>query len=420
MKTIPFALTLACCLLIEGLFVQAQSQFDTSYLSLNILLDRVERLYPDVLMFNDRAKAYVAEAEGANAWMPPLITAGVDRFPYLLDNLSDTTAMNQAGLMLSFTQMIPNPSKTRSKSDYLQSLALVQTRKGEWTKHELRTIAKQLYYTRHIADKKLETLASNIELLDFVIRVSEERYRYRQSELASIYKAKAKREELYNMMLMENSAIAECSIGMNTLLQRNLATQFTVDTAIALKDIQQIDTTVIESRSDVQAMICMVSSMRLEQAYTEKQLDPDFGIEFRHMQMFAMPNQFSVMGMISVPIAPWSSKMYTASSESLNLQINATINEIESMKLMAKRMANDKFVKLSYARDILSGFIRDILPAYQKSLDANLLAFSQSEGRLFELLDAWEMVLMKRLAYFNELHKALLLQTEYEYEMEIR
>ena len=147
---------------------------------------------------------------------------------------------------------------------------------------------------------------------------------------------------------------------------------------------------------------------------------PDFGLRVSHMNMLGMPNQFSVMGMITIPIVPWSSKMYKTEVQSMTYEIDAMNFEKENMKLMAVRMINEKLAMLKYERQQFDNYQKDIIPLYKKSMEANLLAYKQNTGNFFVLLDAWEMLFMKQLEQLDKLMLLLRLQTEYEYETERR
>jgi outer membrane protein, heavy metal efflux system len=406
-------------LLTSATHAQSEQDSDSSYLSLQSLVEQVEQTYPDVVKFNDKIQAFEAKAEGARAWMSPTFSSGITRFPYSLSGMNEMTPMNQAGLMFSFNQMIINPTKLNTKTDYYKSLTEVELQKAQWTKNELRMLARKLYYQRYVAEKKLIVIQESEDLLTLFISTAESRYTYNQSSLGNIYKAKAKLEEIKNMRLMEESMIAESDIGINTLLNRELSTTFSIDTSIALKEYSAIFSPDTIQRSDIAVMQKMIESMQIEKKYMASQRLPDFGMEIQHMQMFGMPEQFSVMGMITIPIVPWSSKMYKSDVKAMQFEIQYVEKEIEGMQLMATRMATEKLVMLSYTKEQMINYETSIIPAFEKTFDANLLAFRQNTGDFFVLLDAWEMLLMKKMELLNLRLKSFYQQTDYEYEMEI-
>ena len=64
----------------------------------------------------------------------------------------------------------------------------------------------------------------------------------------------------------------------------------------------------------------------------------DAGVYLLNMQMIGMHSQWSIMGMATIPIVPWSSKMYTSETKSIDFQIQSMEKEKQTMELMAKRM----------------------------------------------------------------------------------
>lgn len=403
-------------------FHQTQAQ-DSSYISLEKLLQQVETNYPSIIQYQYNIQSIQAKAEGAKSWMPPTFSTGIMRFPYNFSMLKEKNdPMNQAGIAFSLEQMIPNTSKLNAKKSYINSLAEIEKSKSEWTKNELRREAKILYYNRYVTEQKQLILKESEEILQLLITTSEEKFSNNQSQLQTIYKAKARLAELSNMLLMLDQMIAESNIGLNILMVRDVNTPFQVDTSIAPHNysINITDTSSVSNRSDITAMSNYIQSMKLEQKVMKIGNRPDFGIRAEHMQMFGMPNQWSVMGMMTIPIVPWSSKMYNSENKSLGFQIQSMEQEKLSMELMAKRMLSEKLAMLNYENAQYQSYINNIIPAYENNLQANLLAYKQNTGDFFVLLDAWEMLLMKKLEAYDKLFNILKLEAEYEYEKEIK
>ena len=416
MKNTLLTIALLFCLF----SIQAQ---DTTYISLDKLLQQVETNYPSIIQYQYNIQSIQAKADGAKSWMPPTFSTGIMRFPYNVTMIKDKNdPMNQAGIAFSLEQMIPNQSKHKTKKSYISSLAEIEKSKSEWTKNELRREAKILYYNRFVTEKKQLVLKESEEILQLLITTSEEKFSNNQSQLQTIYKAKARLAELNNMLLMLNGFIAESNIGLNILMVRDVNTSFRIDTLVVPKNysINLADTSSVSNRSDISALNKYIQSMKLEQKVMKIGNRPDFGVRAEHMQMFGMPNQWSVMGMMTIPIVPWSSKMYRSETKSIGFQIQSMELEKQTMELMAKRMLSDKLTMLSYENAQYQSYTKNIIPAYEKNLQANILAYKQNTGDYFVLLDAWEMLLMKKLEAYDKLFNILKLEAEYEYEKEIK
>ncbi len=395
---------------------------NTVRLSLEEIIHKVEAEYPLILQYDSRIRSIQAKVEGSSSWMPPSFSFGLNSFPYQLEMIKEKEdPMNWAALMFSAEQMIPNSGKLRAKGSYYLSQKDVQENNAEWTKNMLRTQIRTLYYQWQVAARKLKLFDESRELLNLFITISESRYAYNQADLSTIFKAKAKLKELNNMETMAKAEVTESNIGLNSLLNRPTDTSFEIDTVVILKNFDSItfvqDISSVQ-RSDINSMSSTIRSMELNREWMATGRKPDFGLRVSHMTMLGMPDQFSVMGMITIPIAPWSSKMYKTEVQSMTHEIQAMSHERESMKLMATRMINEKFAMLKYEREQYENYENEIIPSYRKNLDANLIAYKQNTGNFFVLLDAWEMLLMKRLEQLEKLGLLLRLQTEYEYETE--
>ncbi len=397
---------------------------DTAKLSLEQIITKVEAEYPLVLQYDSRIKSLQSKADGSKSWMPPTFSAGLNSFPYQLDMIKEKDdPMNWAAIMLSAEQMIPNSVKLRAKAGYYSSLKEVQQNNAEWTKNILRSEVRALYYQRLVAERKLKLVDESSELLNLFITISESRYTVNQADLSTIFKAKAKLKELNNMKSMMNAEISESNIGLNTLLNRPTNIFFEIDTVVELKNYDSEalpqDTSSVQ-RSDIKSMTNNIRSMELNRKWMATGSKPDFGLRVSHMTMLGMPDQFSIMGMVTIPIAPWSSKMYKTEVQSMNYEIQAMSREKENMKLMAIRMINEKLSMLKYEREQYVNYENDIIPSYEKNMQASFAAYKQNTGNFFVLLDAWEMLLMKQLEQLDKLKLLLKLQTEYEYETETR
>jgi outer membrane protein, heavy metal efflux system len=397
---------------------------DTVKLSLEQIISKVETEYPLVLQYDSRIKSLQSKADGSKSWMPPTFSAGLNSFPYQLDMIKQKDdPMNWAAIMFSAEQMIPNAAKLRAKGGYYSSLKVVQQNNAEWTKNILRSEVRALYYQRLVAERKLELVNESRDLLNLFITISESRYTINQADLSTIFKAKAKAKELNNMKSMVNAEISESNIGLNTLLNRPTDTFFEIDTVVVLKNYDSVtfvqDTSSLQ-RSDINSMTNNIRSMELNRKWMATGSKPDFGLRVSHMTMLGMPDQFSIMGMVTIPIAPWSSRMYKTEVQSMSHDIQAMNREKENMKLMATRMINEKLSMLKYEKEQYVNYEKDIIPSYRKNMEANLIAYKQNTGNFFVLLDAWEMLLMKRWEQLDKLNLLLKLQTEYEYETETR
>ena len=245
--------------------------------------------------------------------------------------------------MLSVQQKFTNPSKLRANQDYLTSKAAIEEANGSYVFNELRAQARTAYYQWVVLEKKKIILKQNEEIIALVLKIAQVRYPYNQSKLGSIYKAEARLEEVRNIMLENENQVVQKNILLNQLMTVPNDSRFTIDTTRqAIQFVaESADTSLfIQNRSDVRRIDKSIQAMKLNKTYESYQSRPDFSLSFNHMMARAseMPNQFMLLGMVSIPIAPWSSKMYKSNIKGMDKEIEAMksertfiLNEVQSM-----------------------------------------------------------------------------------------
>ena len=408
-------------LLIASVNVAAQ---DSVKLSMQEVFTAIDKSYPQLQYYDAKIASIRSLVDGAKAWMPPTVSLAFDRFPYRLSLIKEMMPDNQAGMMVSVQQMIPNAAKLNAKKDYLGSLENVQRNDAEWQRNTLHFTARLYYYRRFIAENKLKTIQQYRDLLKILIQTAKDKYTYNQSDLPAIFKGEAALSELENMETMSLAQIAESNIGLNTLMSRDVNAPFAIDTLLLPVDYRadylMVNDTSALLRNDILSMESRISSMKFNQKWAATGSRPDFGVQISHGQMFGMPNQFSIMGMMTIPIVPWSSKMYKSDVRSMEFEIDAMRKEKSTMQLMATQMVREKITMLLYETRQLNNYDKNVVPSYKKNLESNLLAYRQNTGNFFVLLDAWNMLLMKELERTDKLGQVFTIQSEYEYQREIK
>lgn len=410
--------TLPALLLVLWGSMPAQAQ---QVLPIDSVLQIILNNNPMVLQYGTRAQAMDAYAEGAKSWMAPMVGGGVYMLPYATQNVARDE--REGSYMLSAEQSLPNPAKQRARQDYLNSRAATEQAKAAATFNELRAEAKTAYYTWLVLEKKLEVLQVNERIMAYMLKLARIRYPYSQGKLGSVYKAEARQHEVENMQLMARSEIAQQQVQLNMLMFLPQENEFKIDTAASLPPpvILAADTVYLRTaRSDVRQLDTTIETMRLNVAQEKLERKPDFSIRFDHMtpRSAMMPSQFTAMGMISIPIAPWSSKMYKANTKAMGFEIEAMKTEREAIINEAQGMVRNMALELNARREQVENYKAKIIPALQKNYDVTMLSYEENTAQLPEVIDAWEALNMAQQEYLNNLQALYLLVVKYEKELE--
>lgn len=396
----------------------------TQTLKLDAIIDSIKQSHPVVKMYEHEIRSMDEAAKGAKSWMPPEFSSGFFMTPYnpmRWKKMDDGMGGSKEGMgqyMLGGQQMFPNKQKQNADAKYMEAMSSVEKEKKNASLNELINDAKLFYYEWIILKKKLTILDQNEKLLDFMIKNAEIRYRNNLEKINAYYKAKAALGNVQNMRLMYENDIREKRIRINALMNRHAMTAFDIDTSYELKTYASLvfDSSLFyTNRSDFKAIDKDINLTWLKQETEKQSLKPQFGIRYEHMFGFGgLPMQFSLMGMMKLPLTGWSSKMNKANIESLKWKAAALQSQKEMLLNEYSGMAYGMRNELELKTKQLKLYDENIIPALRNNYKTMQLAYEQNTEELFMLFDAWETLYMTQLQYSDLLQQALQLQVAIE------
>lgn len=416
MKKILFILVI----FLSGKFISAQT------LKLNAILDSIAAAHPSVKMYDAEIMSMDAAAKGARSWMPPEISTGLWMVPYNPDlwkkDNTGNTGMGQ--YMIGGQQMFPNKKKQNADAAYMEAMSSVEKEKKNATLNELYAEAKTNYYEWVVLKRKLLVVAENEKILDFMIRNAEIRYKNGLEKISAYYKAKAALANLQNMRLMFENEINQKQIALNTLMVRDRLISFDIDTTYNVKEfsVKSFDSAALTaSRSDLKVIDREIDLSYLKQQAEKQSLNPQFGIRYEHMFGFGgVPMQYSLMGMLKIPMAKWSSKMNKANIESLKWKAESLSRQKQMMVNEYSGMAYGMKTETELKKKQLKLYEDNIIPALRNNYKTMQLGYEQNTEELFMLYDAWETLNMTQLDYLEQLRQLLLMQVQLEKILEVK
>lgn len=402
-----------------------QNVVSAQTLQLHDILDSIQQSYPSLKMYDAQIQSLDAAAKGARNWMPPQVSTGLWMTPYNTKlwkaDGAGTTGMGQ--YMISAEQMFPNKKYNDANEAYMKAVSSVETENKEAALNDLNAAAKKNYYEWIIIEKKLSVLDEDEKLLQFMITNAETRYKNGLGKISAYYKAKASLGNIENMRIELQNELLQKRIALNTLMNRDKLTEFSIDTNYTIKDYSTMvfDSSLFyNNRSDIKAIDKNIQLTYLQQNVEKANLKPQFGVQYDHMFGFGgLPMQYSLMGMIKIPIN-WSTRMTKANIESLNWKTRSLESEKESRANEYSGMAYQMQQDIQAKKKQVELFENNILAALRKNYESNLLAYQQNTEELFELYDAWQTLNETQLEYLNQLQQLLEMQVDLEKLLEIK
>lgn len=396
------------------------AQTQVPVLTIDTVLARIEQNNIILQSYDLKAESYKYSADASTAWMPPMVGFGTFMTPYPGQKL--TNSGDRGNIMIAIEQDIPNGTRLRARKKYIESQGNIERATKAITLNDFKAQAKRLYYYWLLARERIQVLKEAEKLMITMKKVEEVRYPYNQSLLSGVYRASAKLEENENMIRMQEGTISKSRAWLNALMQQPGDAQFEVDTTYAphFAPSATYDTaSLAKVRKDVVKMNESIQSMRLNIESMNKAKLPDFRIRFDHMlpRESMMPNAFSVMGMLSIPIVPWSSRMYKSEIKSMELSISGMEKERAGMLQESQGILYAMQYEIQAMHDRILSMEDKILPALQKSMDANFILYQENKLGLPAVIDSWEALVMMHLNLLDEKQKHYEMLVDYEKEL---
>lgn len=412
--------TVFCMLMFLPALIQAQEKTPpVPVLPLDSILQRIDRNNALLQSYGLKAEGYRYSADAATAWMAPMVGVGTFMTPYPGQQVMKEQRGN---LMLQLEQDIPNPAKLDARKKYIASQGNVEQATRDVTLNDLKTQARKLYYSWLVARQRINVLHENEKIMVMMKKIEEVRYPYNQSRLESVYKADARLEENRNMVRMQEGAIARARAWLNSLMNAPGNALFELDTAYtpAFAQAASYDTAALATaRKDVLKMNESIRSMQLNIESMKGERKPDFRIRFDHMYPLdaSMVNAYSVMGMVSIPIVPWSSKMYRSEIKAMQYNVQAMEKERSAMLQETQGMLYGMHYEIQSMQKRITAMEEKIIPALQKTMDASFANYQENKLPLAGVMDAWEALTMMQSNVLDEKLKLYEMIADYEKQL---
>ena len=408
-----------------GLTLITSVAMSQQVLTIQEIQSAIQTNHPALKMLDAEARSMNEEAKGAYSWMPPEVGAGFFQTPYDPGRWKSMNGQPGMGaFMISAQQMFPNKKRQNAEYAYMNAQSSVELQKKDVIVNELLFTARKNYYDWIVLEKKLKVLDENDKLLKFMMQSAEIRYKNGLGKISAYYKAKAALANVENMQLMLRNEINQKRIAINTVMNRSTETAFAVDTNYVWNNFNRAmfdSVSLMKQRSDIKVIDRSIEVNKLERTAELAKLKPEFGIQYNHMTGWArQPLMFTVMGMVKIPLAKWSSKMNKAKAESLVWQNEALRNQQQMIINEASGMADNSFTELELKKKQMKLYEEQIIPALRRNFQTMQLGYEQNTEELFELFDAWEALNMTQMEYFNQLQKGLQMQAELMKILEIK
>src|SRR6266542_3121150 len=336
-------------------------QLHAQTVRLNDILDTIQTLNPTLKMYDAEIRSMDEQAKGAKAWMSPQLSTGFFMTPY-------------------------NPSMwSKSKS----SDGETQPGMGQYSIAGEQMIPNK---SRLNAEYKYMSTMSTVEK------------EKKGASLNELY-ADAKRNYYEWLIIKKKLSILDDNEKLLNFMISNAEIRYK-------NGLEKISAYYKEKD---------INLTFLRQDLERTKLKPEFGIRYEHMFGFGgAPNLYTLMGMVRIPLARWSAKMYKANIEGLKWQAVSLDAQKQMLINEYSGMATGMKTEIDVKKKQVSLYENNIIPALRRNYQTMQLGYEQNTEELFMLYDAWETLNMTQLEYLDQLQQLLVMQTELERVLQIK
>ncbi|MBX6379121.1 MAG: TolC family protein [Thermoflavifilum aggregans] len=409
---------MSCSLLLTGLILSRGFGLYAQQLSLQQVLDSIDRRNAGLQEYVHRQEAARHLALAAKGWPAPEVGLGLNEFPY--PGMTKTGGMSAREMsMLRIGQMLPLFGYQRAQAAYQRSLVPQYADQQGMLRNELHSRARLAYVELWIGEQQINTIQEQIRQLRLLIQVLEKQLSYNRTQPQYIYQARAALNDWQNQLTERQGQVAGAVAILNSLMNKPVDSPLQIDTAnqpLTMETSVVLDSAeLLQHRSDLRWMADQINSLAYQRQVLLLQLKPQIGLSWDNMRMAGGTYMYNLMVMISLPSLPWAARSQRQQALSIDEERKALARQ--QQEKLAESLGNIARLRfqLQSLQQQLQAYQTDILPAYARTYQAYLQALAEMIGpgsTGVETLQAWNEWTMKKISYLDLLHQYFLTQIE--------
>ena len=146
----------------------------------------------------------------------------------------------------------------------------------------------------------------------------------------------------------------------------------------------------------------------------KKEFYPDFMVRGTYKQMAENPDYWALMVGLSIPVAPWSLKKYSAGASSSEALVSQATQDYNAMHNMVASQVRDAVAKVECNQAQIQIIRQTIIPQATQTLQSVIAAYQTGKQDFLMLIDAERMLLMAKQDYHMAVMNFLASQAQLE------
>jgi len=365
---------------------------------------------PDIRRLQYRLRATEAKAKQAPYLDDPQIAFQLSGVPF-----STPTNLNQADTnSIGIRQMIPFFGKLGLKEKIAQQEARSVEQELRAKEREIISMVKVAYADLFMAERAVEIIREQLEIMRTVIGATEARYRVGQVTQQDVFKAQLEQSELLNQLIVAEEENSLAIVKLNTAMYRPPRTPIQVPADLTLPDItltpSALDELALSNRPELQGAEREIERAEKIHELTERNRKyPDFMVGWDYMRMPTdmKKDRYGAMVNITIPFAPWTVGRRNYEVEESLAEIRAAKSNLDAVRSMTIQQVGESEAKLQAAKRSVQLYREGLLTQAELSFRSALTAYQTGRAEFVNLLEAQRALREARMGYYKALVRVL-------------
>jgi outer membrane protein TolC len=359
---------------------------------------------PEIQQLRHRLRAMEAKAKQAPYLEDPQIAFQLGGVP-----LSNPTSLNQADTnSIGIRQMIPFFGKLGLKEKIAQRETNIAAQELRAKEREIATMVKMAYADLFMAERSIEILRDQLEILRVVIGATEARYRVGQVAQQDVFKAQLEQSQVLNQLIAAEGEVTVATVKLNTVMYQppRTAVRSAADLTLPPRapNTSTLDDLALANRPELQGAEREIERAEIMYELADRNRKyPDFmiGWDYMRMPMEMKKDRYGAMINITIPFSPWTAGRRNYEVEESLAEIRAARASREAMRNMTVKQVGESEARVQATRRTLQLYREGLLSQAELSFRSALSAYQTGRVEFVSLLEAQRALREARMGYYK-------------------
>jgi outer membrane protein TolC len=382
---------------------RAPAQGPELRVSLRELTGEALRNNPDVAAAQKKYEAARQRPTQESTLPDPMVSLGYNSVGNPLPGAGvGKEVLANAGVMVS--QELPAPGKLKLKGEMASKEAQAEFQQYQSVQLAVVSRLKQAYYRLQNTYAAGDLLARNRDLLDKLLKVTEDRYSVGRAAQQDVFKAQTQLSILETRLVKLDQERKSRTAEINARLNRAVGTPVGRPDDVKPKELAATLEELLAAARQNSPMLGrdrkMIERSELAVNMSRKEYYPDVTLNAGYYYMGSMPPMYEVRADFKVPVYFWRKQRAGVNEQVSNLSQSRRAYEATDQSL--RYQIQDDFAMAQASARLMQLYSRNVVPQGNLALESSLSTYETGSVDFLSVLSNFTMVLDYEMNYYDE------------------